>query len=303
MKVHIGLKSDPIEYRYSFEWLFDRMRELGLRFLQLGSFTELYALEDGFFLELRRQAERRGVQIRSCFTSHRELGGFFSTDPFLERAARRSYERLIRAAALLGAASAGSNPGAVYRDRMDTKARGIACYLGHMQELMAAARAAGLECLTLEPMSCSAEPPASPEEIGTMLGTLDEHHRRHPQTTVPVRLCADISHGFADREGRVVHDNWSLFECGIPYTGEFHFKNTDARFDRTFGFSAVERERGIVDLHRLKALIERNARRFPVPELVGYLELGGPKWGREYSDRLLGDMIAESVAGVRDVFG
>jgi ribulose-phosphate 3-epimerase len=302
MKVHIGLKSDPIEYRYSFDWLFGLMAELGVRHLQLGSFQELHGLEAGFFRDLRRRAERKGVVIRSCFTAHRELGGFFSGDPFLERAARRCYERYIEAAALLGAESVGGNPGSVYRDRMAGKPEGIACYLRHMGELVRLARRRGLRFLALEPMSCLAEPPTLPEEIEGMLGALNEHHRLHPDAAVPVYACADIAHGYADREGRVVYDNWSLFERAIPWMGELHLKNTDARFESTFGFSAVERKRGIVDLGRLKALIERNAPRFPVGELVGYLELGGPKLGRDYSDHRLAEAIGESIAALREAF-
>jgi ribulose-phosphate 3-epimerase len=132
---------------------------------------------------------------------------------------------------------------------------------------------------------------------------MDAHHAADPAGTVPVQFCADTSHGLADPERRVVVDNWALFEAGIPHTREFHFKNTDKRFDRTFGFSEEERARGIVDLGRLRALIDVNADRFPVRELVGYLELPGPKTGRDYTDNLLGSALSESLAAVKAVFG
>jgi ribulose-phosphate 3-epimerase len=263
----------------------------------------MYLLEDGFFTDLRRQAERRGLQIRSCFASRREIGGFFAANPHLERAARISYERLIQIAALLGADSTGGTPGSVYRDRMETKAEGLACYLRHMRELMVLARKMGLKALSMENMSCLAEPPTLPEEFDQILGTLNSYYRRNPDTTVPVRVCADIAHGLVDRDGRLVHDNWSLFEKAIPYMSEFHLKNTDERFEATFGFSAAERARGIVDLHRLKDLFQRNARNLPVEEVFGYLELSGPKLGRDYSDWKLEGMIAESVGAIREVFG
>jgi sugar phosphate isomerase/epimerase len=172
-----------------------------------------------------------------------------------------------------------------------------------MRELMSVAREAGLKWLSLEPMSCLAEPPTLPEELDRILGALAEHHRRHPDSTVPVYLCSDIGHGYADRKGRVVHDNWSLFEAQIPYMAAFHFKNTDERFDATFGFSEAERRRGIVDLARLKELIDRHADRFPVQPVIGYFETGGPKIGRDYSDPLLREMIAESIRAIQDVFG
>jgi hypothetical protein len=101
----------------------------------------------------------------------------------------------------------------------------------------------------------------------------------------------------------VVHDNWSLFERQIPFMGAFHLKNTDRHFDATFGFSEAERARGIVDLQRLRALLERNAGRFPLLPLVGYLETGGPKLGRDYSDRLLERDLRASFEALQAVFG
>jgi len=100
----------------------------------------------------------------------------------------------------------------------------------------------------------------------------------------------------------VIHDNWSLFEYQIPYMAEFHFKNTDARFGSTFGFSPEELPSGIVDLSRLREIVERNRDKFPQEQVVGYLELGGPKLGRDYSDHLLRDKIVDTVAYIRNFF-
>jgi sugar phosphate isomerase/epimerase len=303
MQINLGLKSDPINYRYSYDWLFDLMNEIDLRYLQLGSFPELYNLEDGFFLSLRERAERRGVAIKSCFTSYRELGGFFSGDRYLQRVARRNYERYVEIASLVGAESVGSNPGSVYRDRLETKQEGIGIYLDNMKELMALARDRGLKFLSIEPMSCLAEPPALPEELDTMLDALRAHHRSNPGSTVPVYFCSDISHGVATRQGRILHDNWELFKYQIPRMAEFHIKNTDSRFDSTFGFSHEEMAIGIVDLAKLWQIISVNWNRFPIDEIVGYLEISGPKLGRDYSDYKLREMIVESVSNIRSSFG
>jgi sugar phosphate isomerase/epimerase len=303
MKLELGIKSDPIESRYSFAWLFELLQDVGVRNLQLGSFPEIFTLEDGWFLELREKAERRGVRIRSCFTTHRDMGGFFLEDPYRQRATRRMLERFIRIGALVGAEWVGGNPGCVPRDHMDSKQRGIARYLCQMKELMGLARREGLKWLALEPMSCLAEPPTLPQELERMLGELEAHHRADPDGTVPVYCCSDIGHGYADEERRIVHDNWSLFERQIPFMGAFHIKNTDRHFDATFGFSAEERQRGIVDLERLRGLLERHAGRFPVRPLVGYYETGGPKVGRDYSDRNLERDLRESLAAIQAVFG
>jgi sugar phosphate isomerase/epimerase len=303
MTVHVGVKSDPIENRYSFDWLFGVMAEQNVAWLQLGSSFPLFHADEAWFRDLRRKAERRGIRIGSTFTSYREMTGFFAGDPRLEAASRFAWERLIRVAAWVGASSAGGNCGSVPRDLPGEKEPGLARCVRHLKELSRTARAAGLSALCIEPMSSLFEPPSTPAEMDRLTGEMDTFHAADPAGTVPVQLCADISHGLADRERRVVVDNWRLFEAGIPHTREFHFKNTDGWYDRTFGFSAEERARGIVDLERLRALIDANAARFPVQELVGYLELPGPKTGRDYTDHLLGPVLSESLAALKAVFG
>ena len=76
--IEIGIKTDPITYRYSYPWLFKFMQRHGLHKAQLGSFFELYQLPDAWFLQLREQAQAHDVVLSSVFTAHRELGGFFS---------------------------------------------------------------------------------------------------------------------------------------------------------------------------------------------------------------------------------
>lgn len=302
LQLHVGVKSDPIEYRYSYPWLFRLMAECQVRHLQLGSFFELYHLPDSFFEDLRQQALGYGITIASVFTSHRELGGFYRDEPGWVDVARRKYERLIEVAALVGAKSAGSNPGSVLRDRMETKIRGVRTYLRHMKELMEYARERGLDRLTLEPMSCLAEPPATPQEIRDMLEELRSYHATKPQATTDVGVCADISHGYVDQDGRVVYDYLTMLEETLPYMTELHLKNTDGRYCSTFGFSDEERRRGIVDLPRVVELLRACASRLPVSELVGYLEIGGPKTGRDYSDGQLEGMLRDSLRYCKAVF-
>jgi ribulose-phosphate 3-epimerase len=303
MTVHVGVKSDPIENRYSFDWLFGLMAEQHAGWLQLGSSYPFFHADPAWFRDLARKAEHRGIRIASTYTSYREMTGFFAGDPHLEAASRRAWERLIQVASWVGASSAGSSCGSVLRDQPGQKEPGLARWFRHMKDLTRTAKAAGLSALCIEPMSSLFEPPSTPDEMDRVTREMDAFHAADPAGTVPVRFCADISHGLADRERRVVVDNWRLFEAGIPHTHEFHFKNTDDRFDRTFGFSAEERARGIVDLARFKALIDANEHRFPVREIVGYLELPGPKTGRDYTDNQLGPALGESLAALKAVFG
>ncbi len=302
MRLQVGVKSDPVEYRYSYEWLFRLMAEEGIHHLQLGTFFEMYHLPAESLLELRDQAERAGVRISSLFSSHRELGGMLRPEPGWQGVARRAYERLIEVGALLGADSVGANAGAIMRDRMDLKPEAIRRYLGHMRELMVYAHEQGLAWLTIEPMSCLAEPPTLPGEIEAMADELTAYQRQHPDRTARIGYCVDVAHGYADRAGTVAWDNMQLLQASLPYLAEIHLKNTDGRFDATFGFSEAERARGIVDIEAVKAMLLANAHVLPVQEVVGYLEIGGPKTGRDYTDYQLEDMLRQSLRYLRQVF-
>jgi ribulose-phosphate 3-epimerase len=300
--IELGIKSDAIEYRYSFEWLFDLMAEHGIKYMQLGSFFEMYSLDDDYFYNLKEKATERGLQIKSTFTAHRELGGFFVGDLYMEKVARKNFEKFITIASILGADYCGSNPGAVYRDKFYQKDDGISCYLSHMKELQHLAYERGLKGLTMEPMSCMAEPPTTPQEMSYMIGTLNEYHKKNILNTVPFYLCGDISHGLANESQQVIHSNMELFVHAIPMMAEFHFKNTDAIFSSTFGFSDEEKQRGIVNLQDVKKIIETHLELFPVKNPIGYLEISGPKTGRDYSDRLLRKSLSESLLALKKVF-
>jgi ribulose-phosphate 3-epimerase len=152
-------------------------------------------------------------------------------------------------------------------------------------------------------MSCLAEPPTLPQEIDHMMNILNRFHRDAPNERVPVYLCGDISHGYADKDGRVIHRHDELFEHQIPYMCEFHIKNTDSIYQNTFGFSLEEQQSGIIHLKDLKDQILRNASRWPRDNPIGYLEIGGPKRGRDYSDRKLGEDLSRSLEAITKVFG
>lgn len=295
LELALGVKSDPIEYRYSHPWLFQLLADEGISLVQIGSHFEMYQLPDEFFLQLREQAEEHGIQLASMFTAHRELGGFFRDEPGYEQVARRNFERKIEIGGLLGATSVGSNPGAVLRDRMELKSQGIECYLKHMMELMHFAHEKGVEWLTIEPMSCLAEPPTLPDEVAYMGSTLREYHERHAESTAQVGYCTDIAHGYADENGAIVHTPMELFEPTLPYLYEVHLKNTDSKFNSTFGFSPDDLGKGIIDVSVFRDRVLAAADQIPTDRLVGYLEIGGPKLGRDYSDHLLAQQLQDSL--------
>ncbi len=303
LSLQVGIKSDPIEYRFSYDWLFRLLAEESIRHVQLGSFVELFHLPDGFFIDLRRQADNYGVIISSVFTTHRELGGCFRPDhPAWAGVTQRIYERLIQIGVLLGARSVGGNAGAVMRDQMEFKAEGLRCYVSQMKKLMRYARQQGLPKLTIEPMSCLAEPPTLPDEIRDLAEELLAYHHAQPDQTVPIGYCVDVAHGYADQAGQVQWDNMQLVEASLPYLDHVHLKNTDSIFNATFGFGEAERARGVVDIPAVRELLLANAAVIPVGEIVGYLEIGGPKLGRDYSDYQLEGMLRESLRYLRETF-
>ena len=116
LRLHLGVKSDPIEYRYSYEWFFQILAEEDVHFVQLGSFFEAYQLPNEFFLcAAQTRPKTFGIRIASTFTAHRELGGVMREEPGWQEVADRMYRRWIDIGALVGADSVGSNPGAVLR--------------------------------------------------------------------------------------------------------------------------------------------------------------------------------------------
>jgi len=299
VQFQIGIKSDPVEYRYSYEWLFRLMEQEQVTHLQLGTFFELYHLPDAWFIDLRRKAEDHGVAITSVFTAHRELGGFFRDDgPGFEAVARKNFERLIDVSAILGARSVGSNPGAVLRDRMGTKAQGSETYLRNFRDLQRRAGDQGIEWLTIEPMSCLAEPPTLPEEMAAYMAAV----LPGGPGVARAGYCLDISHGYANAKKEVIYDPMALLYSALVHTSEIHLKNTDELFNSTFGFGPAERMKGIIDVAAVRNLLLAEAEKIPVDPMIGYLEIGGPKLGRDYSDRDLERNLRESLAHLKETW-
>jgi sugar phosphate isomerase/epimerase len=301
-KVKIGIKTDPVNTRYSYDWLFDLLKEEGVEYVQLGAFFEMFHMDgdDSYFVKIREKAEKRGLKLKSMFSAYREFGGFFYDDPAMEKAADKMYRKYIHAASVLGLDYAGTNPGAVQRDHFQKKDKGTEVYLKYMKEYQHLAKEKGLKALTIEPMSCMAEPPTTPDEMEYYISTLNNYHKQNPGSTVPVWLCGDISHGLCDINKKEIYSNIDLLKAGIPMMSEFHFKNTDSLYNSTFGFSDDELKKGIINLEEIKNICE--AGKWPVDEVVGYLEIMGPKIGRDYTDPFLGEALRTSLRAIKKVF-
>lgn len=126
------------------------------------------------------------------------------------------------------------------------------------------------------------------------MAELTAYHEAHADTAAP-GYCIDIAHGWVGSDRQVRADHWGLIEAGLPWCRELHLKNTDAMYDKTFGFRADERQKGVIDVAAVRGWLQARAAELPVQELVGYLEIGGPKLGRDYSDPELEPMLRESL--------
>ncbi len=293
--IELGVKSDPIQYRYSFDWLFNLMAEEGVYNLQLGTFTEFYFLPDSYFYRLKESAHSKGIKISSIFTSHRELGGFLNPDKEFAEITKKNYQRMIEIAEVLGCPVAGSSMGAVFRDRIDYRPQGVKLFLDFIKDMMIFAKDHGLSWLTLEPISCYAEPPCNSVELKMIADELIQFHENQPERTVSFGYCSDVSHGWANQEKIVIENNLNYFISSFPYLYEFHFKNTDAIYNSTFGFESESLERGIIDVKQIYSILMKNQNTIPVTKVIGYLEHPGPKFGRDYSDYLLERWLRESL--------
>ncbi len=302
LTLELGIKTDPVEYRFSYEWLFRLMAEEGVYHAQLGSFFEMTLLPDEFFVYLRKQAQRYGVRISSVFTTHRELGGCFRSEPGWEEVTRRTFRRFLEIGALLDADMVGGNAGAVLRDQMHQKDEGVERYWHFIKEMLSYAHHCGVPCVIVEPMSCLAEPPTLPEEMRAWGEELAAYHSAHPERTAAFGYCVDIAHGYVDQDGYAVWDHMQLLRAALPYTRALHLKNTDQRYEATFGFTEEERERGIIQVGAVRELVLTHADQIPADTLVGYLEIGGPKLGRDYSDYKLEGQLRDSLRYLKEVW-
>ena len=171
-----------------------------------------------------------------------------------------------------------------------------------MKKLMHHAASCGVKTLAIEPMSCLAEPPTLPGEITDMAEELMAYHGEHAEDTARIGYCFDISHGYVDDTRRVRHTSVELLDTALPYITEIHLKNTDALHESTFGFTPTDLKKGIIDVESFRDRLLANSAQLPVRDLVGYFEVGGPKLGRDYSDRDLEESLRISIRYLREAF-
>jgi len=86
-----------------------------------------------------------------------------------------------------------------------------------------------------------------------------------------------------------------LFEASLPWLYEIHLKNTDHRYHSTFGFEPANLEKGIIDVREFRRVLLERANEVPVDTMVGYLEIGGPKHGRDFTDGELEGQLRQSL--------
>ena len=139
---------------------------------------------------------------------------------------------------------------------MGLKPEGLRCYIDNMKELSHFAHERGIEWLTIEPMSCLAEPPTLPQEMIDMAEELTAYQKEH-SNAAKFGYCSDISHGYWNADQTECVSHIDLFKASLPWLYEVHLKNTDRNFGSTFGFEPKNVEKGIVDLAEFRSIWTR----------------------------------------------
>jgi ribulose-phosphate 3-epimerase len=185
---------------------------------------------------------------------------------------------------------------------MEFKTTGIKSYVAYMKRLMHYAHEYNVQILTIEPMSCLAEPQTLPSEILDIAQELRAYHDENPDSTAQIGYCFDVSHGYVDASRKPRWNSMELHKTAFPYTTEMHLKNTDKLSEATFAFCPRDRERGTIDIKRIRDFLLENPDQLPFTNLIGYLEIHGPKLGRDYSDSKLEEMLHASIQYLRETF-
>ncbi|MEI8343257.1 MAG: ribulose-phosphate 3-epimerase, partial [Verrucomicrobiota bacterium] len=131
---------------------------------------------------------------------------------------------------------------------------------------------------------------------------LSGYHDEIPETTASVGYCTDIAHGYLNEQGLHGFNPIQLFEATLPWLYEVHLKNTDDRYHSTFGFEPGNLAKGIIDVATFRDILLSRSAEIPVDEITGYLEIGGPKLGRDYTDCQLEEHLRLSLRHLKEVF-
>jgi sugar phosphate isomerase/epimerase len=279
-------------------------RQLGIRHVEMvadndfGPALHLRSPEAfrSYHYAIADHARSQGIVIPSLFTVYRDTGAIAHSVPEIRDSAYHVGLSLLEQGACYGCRAVGLSLFTMNREEAEDPERYQALYffsLDVWKQWMTAARQLGVEVLLIEMAAAYREGCSTIDETRSTLEILDSHHRKNPDTTVPVGLCYDTGHGISRAEDRneANRDFRAWFAAFPDRIHEIHLKNTDPDFLETWHF---RREQGIIDPQE----VLRHARdTLRVEDLLVYLEMPG-KRGRELGEKRA---IAEHVESIRIV--
>ena len=282
--LELGVRIDPTEDLYSYEWILQLMQEEEIRCAQLASFFGLYQLTDASVLELKARAEHFGVSFTSISAVHRELCGLFRPEKEYQRIATGIFERLVDIGALLEANSVGINVPMVPRhgDTRQEQQDGFRVRLGRLKDLVHRAQERGIDTLTVEHTTLDQRIAEELDADGTCTQI----------EAATIRYSFDTRSMATDR----------MLTHVVPQLHELHLRNTDLNLLGTFGFSERDRTVGIVDIPKLRQLLVSQPGGPHQRWITGYAEVAGPKPGGSHLDKTIQRANRESLRYLRETF-
>ncbi|MDK2896315.1 MAG: hypothetical protein PWP04_435 [Candidatus Atribacteria bacterium] len=244
------------------EWIRVVKDELGLEYVQF-----CFDLLDPIIIDwelveekcrfIREKAEQKGIIIDTAVTgevAHR-FNLLLDPDPGMRRCYLRWYEKMIRAAHLLGARGSGIYMGTMSDKDWQAPARRdylIDVLLEEIAYLSFIADRGGEEYLLWEPMSLPRELPSTIDETKKLLDRVNQ--RSH----APVKLCLDVGHGYyrsPDPKDQTA-EGW-LRELA-HLSPSIHIQQTDRKGSRHWPFTKEYNALGVIEPQKVLEAIEQS---------------------------------------------
>lgn len=202
-------------------------------------------------------AAAKGLSIDTASTGEipHKANCLLDPDSAIRRCQMRWYERLIHAAALLGAEASGVYLGSLsQRDHDDPERRSylLDVLMEELEALTLLAREEGQRYFLWEPMSIPREPPCTIGETRELLVRANRHSH------VPIRLCLDVGHGWAHSADPADHDPYAWIREFGSLSPVIHMQQTDGKGSRHWPFTKEFNAIGIITPERIIDAVEQS---------------------------------------------
>ena len=261
-KVELGINNCFAIGRYPEpeEWLRIVKEELGLQHVQFSfDLLDPVIIDEEIVKEkcafIRRLADEGEVKIDTAVTGEvaHKFNLLLDPDPGMRRAYLRWYEKMVRAASLLGAEGSGIYMGSLSNKDVndpERKAYLTEVLIEEIAYLTFIAREAGQSYLLWEPMSLPREMPSTIDE------TKELWERVNEKSHIPVLLCLDVGHGYYRSSDPRDLDYYSWLQELAHLSPSIHMQQTDRKGSRHWTFTEENNAQGVIVPERVLEAIE-----------------------------------------------